>query len=90
MNLIYVDGTKKAEKVNVDIPLFAYTKFGILLALIIKSMNLRKIISIERDQNKILNYEQESEKINQTIYELFDSILKIERTIHIHMSFTKI
>lgn len=77
LNLIYVDGTKKAEKVNVDIPLFAYTKFGILLALIIKSMNLRKIISIERDQNKILNYEKESEKINQTIYELFDSILKI-------------
>ena len=77
LNLIYVDGTKKAEKVNVDIPLFAYTKFGILIALIIKSMNLRKIISIERDQNKIRNFEKESDKINQTIYELFDSILKI-------------
>lgn len=80
LRLIYILGTTKAEKVNVDIPLYAYTKFGILLALVIKSQNLKKLLSFEKqkgDQNKILNYQKDLENNNQIIYELFDSVLKI-------------
>ena len=53
LNLVYVHGTGKAEKVNVDIPLYAYTKYGILLALVIKSQNLKRMLSLERDHNKV-------------------------------------
>ena len=77
LNLVYIRGTTKAEKVNVDIPLYALTKYGILLALIIKSQNLMKILSLERDHNKVLNYQKDLEKNNVVIYELIDSILKI-------------
>ena len=77
LNLVYVRGTGKAEKVNVDIPLYAYTKYGILLALVIKSQNLKRMLSLERDHNKVLNYQKDLEKNNVVIYELIDSILKI-------------
>lgn len=80
LNLVYGHGTGKAKKVNVDIPLYAYTKYGILLALVIKSQNLKKLLSLEKqknDQNKILNCQNDLDNNNQVIYELFDSMLKI-------------
>jgi hypothetical protein len=80
LNLVYVRGTRKAEKVNMDIPLYAYTKYGILLALVIKSQYLNELLSKEKqknDQNKIQNCQNDLDNNNRMIYEFLDSMLKI-------------
>ena len=58
-----------AEKTN-----FEYTKSGILLALIIKSMSLEHLVSSERkDYND--KYSEELEKIYSSIYDILESLL---------------
>lgn len=58
-----------AEKAN-----FEYTRSGILLALIIKSMNLEHLISSERNNNNN-KYNKELETVYSNIYDILESIL---------------
>jgi len=78
MRLIHESGTGIGRKVEIDIPLYSYTKAGRLIALIIKSMNLESEILFERDQYKIQNKKNELQQNNQVIYELISSILTIQ------------
>jgi hypothetical protein len=43
-----VAGATKAEKIKMQVPIYEYTKSGILFELIIKSLNLREVITITR------------------------------------------
>jgi hypothetical protein len=57
--------------------LYIYTKAGIILALIMKSMNLEKNINFEKKRDQISSLNIELEKNNTRIYDLIDSTLPI-------------
>ena len=65
------------ESLYVDSILYVYTKFGILLNLIIHNLNLEREISIEKDQNKIKNIRTRLDMVNNAIFQLVDSTLPI-------------
>jgi hypothetical protein len=70
LNLIRLVGLEKAEKLKMQVPLYEYTESGILLALIIKGLNLKKVIAITKVKDKIVELEKEREKVYQYIYEV--------------------
>lgn len=54
---------------------FEYTNGGILLRLILRSMELKEVIAITKKQDKNNEYSNQLKKIYQEIYDLFDLTL---------------
>jgi hypothetical protein len=71
MNLIRPVGTASAEKIKIPVTLYSYTKGGILLALISKTLDLKKVIAITKAGTLINKYQNELERIFQWIYQVF-------------------
>jgi hypothetical protein len=78
LNLIRVAGTAKAEKIKLQVPVYEYTKSGILLALIIKSLNMKEVITITTRKDKIIEQGKALEKVYQDIYEVLDLAFRIK------------
>jgi hypothetical protein len=79
LNLVRKNGSDASEKIKgLQIPLYKYSKSGILLALIIKSMNLRDVIAITKKEDTIAEYKKELDKIHGDIYEVFHFVYKIK------------
>jgi hypothetical protein len=76
--LFHGAGTQKGKKVKVDVSLYVYSKMGILLTLIIKSMNLENIITSGKEKEKVIAM-KELEKNTQNIYNLIDSVLEMKQ-----------
>jgi hypothetical protein len=70
LNLIRVAGFAKAEKLYLQVPAYEYTESGILLALIVKGLNLKNVIAITKGKEKIVELEKRLEKTYQYIYEI--------------------
>lgn len=70
LDLIREVGTAKAEKLNLQVPVYEYTAYGIILALLIKGLGLKKVITITKQEGKIVELEKELEKVYQYIYEM--------------------
>lgn len=80
LKLIETKGTIKAEKNILETPLYAYTKLGYLLNLIIQSTLLEKQISNEGKPEKVLAKKKELDSVNNEIFYLLDSIFfKVEQ-----------
>jgi hypothetical protein len=76
--LISKVGTERAEKLRGMVtPLYGFTKSGILLRLIIESMELQKVMAITKKQDAIAILKKELNKINQFIYNVLDLMFKI-------------
>lgn len=84
--LLEIGLVKRAEKIDYNIQgmqrslyksttIYLYTKAGILLALIIRSINFEKLIKIEKDQKQVVSLTKELEENNYRIYQLIDSTL---------------
>jgi len=71
MNLIKTVGTARAEKINTPVTLYSYTRGGILLALISKTLDLQDVIAITKAETVINKYQNELDRIFQWIYEVF-------------------
>lgn len=56
-----------------QVPIYEYTESGIVLALIIKGLNLKKVIAITKVKDKIVEDQRELEKVYQYIYEVLSS-----------------
>jgi hypothetical protein len=59
--------------------LYEYTRGGIFLALIIESINLKKVISITRAKDKTTEYRSNIDNIHQNLYDcLVNSVFKVK------------
>jgi hypothetical protein len=79
LNLIRVIGTTMAEKVKLQISVFEYTKSGILLLLIIKSLNLKAVITITTRKDKIVELTKALQKIYEDIFNLLRLAFRTEK-----------
>jgi hypothetical protein len=79
LNLIREAGTEKAEKLNMQVPVYEYTTYGIILALLIKGLDLEKVITITKPKDKISELKKELQKIHQDIYEVYALAFKIRK-----------
>jgi hypothetical protein len=70
LELIHLVSFVKADKVNHRVPVYEYTESGIILAFIIKSLNLKKVLVITKEKDKIVELEKELEKVCQHMYEV--------------------
>jgi hypothetical protein len=80
LKLIETKGTIKAEKNILETPLYAYTKLGYLLNLIIESTTLEKQINNEGKQEKVLDKKKDLDSVNNELFCLLDSVFfKVEQ-----------
>lgn len=79
MNLIRPVGTASAEKVKTPVTLYSYTKGGILLALISRTVSLNGVIAITKADSVINKYQNELGRIFQWIYEIFAIAFKANK-----------
>jgi hypothetical protein len=80
LKLIETKGTIKAEKNILETPLYAYTKLGYLLNLIIDSRTLEKQISNERKPEKVVDKKKDLDSVNNELFCLLDSVFfKVEQ-----------
>jgi hypothetical protein len=70
LSLIRLVDFVKADKVNHQVPVYEYTESGILLALIIQGLNVKKVLAITKVKDKIVELEKELERVYQHIYEV--------------------
>jgi hypothetical protein len=75
LGLVRVAGIGPADKIQATVKLFEHTKGGVLIKLILRSMNLKEVIAITKEQDKINEYNKELDKIYQEIYYLFNLTL---------------
>ena len=73
LNLIKVGGIAAAEKTGSPVRLYKYTKGGILLTLITKSIDLKEVIFIT-----VTEHEKEVAKIYHDLYQILDSAFEIK------------
>jgi hypothetical protein len=78
LKLIEPKGTIKGDKNSLPTPVYSYTKFGYLLALIIKSGCFEKELAAEKrkkvvDKMKIADKEKEQQIVNNQIFSLLDT-----------------
>jgi hypothetical protein len=79
LKLIETKGPVKAEKNTLETPLYAYTKLGCLLTLIIHSTILEKQTHNEKKPEEVVNKKKELDIVNDEIFCLLDSIFfKVE------------
>jgi hypothetical protein len=69
LNLIHQCGTAPSEKLGnrLEVPIYEYTKGGIFLALVIKSMNITSELDITKKQETIAKLKKEPDKVRQDI-----------------------
>jgi len=79
LNLIHQSGTAPAEKVSIQVSSYEYAKAGVLLALIIKSMNLTRVIAISKKKDEITDLKRALNKIYRDIRMLFKLAYKIRK-----------
>jgi hypothetical protein len=80
LNLVSISGDVQAEKIrDLQVPLHEYTKPGILLALIIKTLNLKEVITITTKKDKIVEQRKELDRVYQDIYRVLDLAFKIKK-----------
>jgi hypothetical protein len=80
LNLIRQSGTTHAKKLsNLEIPTYEYTKSGIFLVLIIKSMNLTNVIAITKKENTFVELKKQLDNVHSEIYEVFNLAYKINQ-----------
>jgi hypothetical protein len=71
MRLVRGAGVGPADKIPTTVMLFEYTNGGLLITLILRSMNLKEVIAITKEKDKINEHNKELDKIYQEIYDLF-------------------
>ncbi|MBV9177521.1 MAG: hypothetical protein JO297_10830, partial [Nitrososphaeraceae archaeon] len=76
LRLISKTGTAPAQKIAAQVDLFKYTKGGILLTLILKSIDLKAVMAVTRNQDKVKEHKKELDTIYENIYKLVDSALR--------------
>ena len=74
LRLIEIKGNVKGQKNILETPLYAYTKLGYLLTLIIQSTLLEKQSYDERKLDKIVNIEKELDNVSNELFYLLDSV----------------
>ncbi len=79
MNLIRPVGTASAEKIKIPVTVYSYTRGGILLALISRTLGLKGVIAITKGDTVINKYHNELERIFQWIYEVFAIAFKANK-----------
>jgi hypothetical protein len=68
LNLIKIGGVAAAEKIGTPVSLYKYTKGGILLTLLTKSIDLKEVTFITTTAHK-----KQVDKINRDLYQIVDS-----------------
>ena len=79
MNLIRPVGTASAEKIKTPVTVYSYTRGGILLALISRTLGLKGVIAITKADIVINKYQNELERTFQWIYEVFAIAFKANK-----------
>lgn len=75
LGLIRVAGIAPADKISAMVELFEHTTGGLLIKLILRSINLKDVMAITKEQDKINEYDKKLDKIYEEIYDLFNSTL---------------
>jgi hypothetical protein len=72
-----VSGSNKSSSLYTDKKFYVFTESGILIWLILKSMNLKGQIKMEKERKHVLSLTAELNKNNKKIYDVIDSSLPI-------------
>lgn len=80
LNLIMQEGTSPAEKIKASVPLFKYTMGGLLLALIIKAMDIKEVVGITKSDKANNEHQNELNRIQQNIFETFQLAFKTTKS----------
>jgi hypothetical protein len=70
LRLVRVAGIGPADKIPATVKLFEHTNGGLLIKLILRSMDLKEVMATTRNQDKINEYNEQLKEIYQEIYNL--------------------